>query len=335
MASVGERRVIQLAARQFGVMSWQDLVAARISRAWLVRRLRIGELSQIHRGVFKFGAQACTQDQLDMAALLRAGEGAALSHFSAARKLGLDAPREPSVHVTIPLSREALGVFGITVWRSRDLVPSDITQRGPFRVTNLARTMIDLAGVLDDRWLRAALDSALRKRNRYLQWLYRVIRERGVGHRGVARLRALLDEYQRGDEVPDSALESFAMELAIATGRRPKLHWNVVEGAHHMAELDLAWPEVRLGAEVDGWMRHGTRDAFEEDRARDRSLVAHGWAVLRYTWRQVMDDRHRIVAELAQTYEARLSGSASRPRGKVAKARALLPGPSSGLRMSS
>jgi len=318
MASAGERRVIQLAARQFGVLSWRDLVAAQISRAWLVRRLRIGELSQIHRGVFKFGAHASTQDQLDMAALLRAGEEAALSHFTAARKLGLDVPKERSVHVTIPLSREALGVVGIKVWRSRDLVPGDVTQRGPFRLTNLARTMIDLAAVLEDAWLRAALDSALRQRSSYQHWLYRSIRERGVGHRGVARLRALLNQYQRGDEVPDSALESFAMELAAATGRRPRLHWNVVADERRIAEVDLAWPEVKLCVELDGWVHHSSRAAFEEDRARDRSLVAHGWTVLRYTWRQVIDDHYSIVGELAHAYNSRSVRRSARVQSRVA-----------------
>src|SRR5262249_41108464 len=138
VVSAGEQHVFDLAANQFGVIRWQDLVAAQVSRAWLVRRLRSGELSQIHRGVFKFGTHASTQDQLDMAALLRAGEAAALSHFSAARRLRLDVPKEEAVHVTIGLSREASGVAGIKVWRSRDLLPSDITQRGPFRMTNLA-----------------------------------------------------------------------------------------------------------------------------------------------------------------------------------------------------
>ncbi len=100
--------------------------------------------------------------------------------------------------------------------------------------------MIDLAAVLDNSWLRAALDSALRQRRSYQDWVYRIMGERSAGHSGVARLRALLDEYQRGEEVPDSALESFAMELGIATGRRPRLHWNIFE------DEDSNAPQFRL-----------------------------------------------------------------------------------------
>ena len=318
MASANARLVIHEAAKRCGILTWRDLAAARISRPWLDRRLETGELTQLARGIFKIGPQPPTQDEFEMAALMKAGEGAVLSHITAARRLGLAVPKARIVHLTIPGPRRVSSIPGVEVWRSRDLVPGDVTQRGPFRLTNLARTMIDLAAVLEDGWLRAALDSALRQRSSYLHWLYRTIRERGVGHRGVARLRALLDQYQRGSEVPDSALESLAMELAVATGHQPMLHLNVVEDDRRIAEVDLAWPEVKLCVEVDGWTQHGTRSAFEDDRARDRALVAHGWAVLRYTWRQVIDDRGSIVAELAEAYKSRSLRRNARARARVA-----------------
>ena len=44
--------------------------------------------------------------------------------------------------------------------------------------------------------------------------------------------------------------------------------------------------------ETDGCQAHGHRLAFEDDRARDADLQARGYAVLRFTWRQVLyDDR--------------------------------------------
>ena len=46
----------------------------------------------------------------------------------------------------------------------------------------------------------------------------------------------------------------------------------------------------RLVVEVDGWESHGTRSAFEDDRARDARLKLLGFDVLRFTWRQVEDD---------------------------------------------
>ena len=52
--------------------------------------------------------------------------------------------------------------------------------------------------------------------------------------------------------------------------------------------FDLAWPEVRLAVEVDGWETHGSREAFQDDRERDALMVAMGWRVLRFTWDDVV-----------------------------------------------
>jgi hypothetical protein len=168
------------------------------------------------------------------------------------------------------------------------------------RLTNLPRTLIDLAAILDDGELRAAFDSALRQDTANAAWISRVLNRHGPGRRGVGRLRALVDEYRRGDEVPDSALESLGVELARATGRKPELHWNVPEGARHVAEVDLAWPKLRVCVEFDGWKQHGTRAAFVGDRARDRALVKLGWTVLRYPWDDVVRDPDAVVEDLVR-----------------------------------
>ena len=165
--------------------------------------------------------------------------------------------------------------------------------------------MIDVASVLDDKWLRATLDSALRQRMTNLAWIAQTVSVRGRGHPGTSRLRALVDEYQADDEVPDSVLESFALELARATGHMPKLHWIVLDGARLIAEVDVGWPEVRMCVQLDGYAYHCTRSAFVEDRARDRALVGLGWIILRYTWGDVTHNREALIDEIARIYRAR------------------------------
>lgn len=248
-----------------------------------------------------------------------AGDGAVLSHLSAARRLGLDVPRERSVQMSIPASRRKPRLRGVQVCRSRSLTETHTTRRGHFPVTHLARTMVDLASVLDAVWLRAALDSALRQRKSNLVWIRRALDTYGRGRRGAACLRRLLSEHQREDEVPDSALESMGIELALATGRKPKLHCKVLEGAQLIAEVDFAWPEVRLCVELDGWTQHGTRAAFVRDRARDRALLRLGWVVLRFTWQDVIDDRDSVIAELVSTYESRRRALPPRPPSSPGK----------------
>ena len=50
--------------------------------------------------------------------------------------------------------------------------------------------------------------------------------------------------------------------------------------------------------ETDGWGTHGRRQAFEDDRARDADLIAQGFVVLRFTWRQTEQLPTRVAARL-------------------------------------
>lgn len=181
-------------------------------------------------------------------------------------------------------------------------------------MTNLARTMIDLASILDDGALRAAFDSALRQDKTYAGWISRTLYLHASGRRGVGRLRELIDEYHQGDEVPDSVLESLGLELAKATGRMPQLHLNIADGARHVAEVDLAWPELQLCVQFDGWKTHGTQEAFVSDRALDRELVPLGWTVLRYTWKDVVHNFEFVVEQLVEILESRARALPPVPR---------------------
>jgi len=69
-------------------------------------------------------------------------------------------------------------------------------------------------------------------------------------------------------------------------------------------ELDARWPDQRLVVECDGFAAHGTRAAFERDRARDRELIVAGWRVIRITWRQLTDDADVIVRQIARLLAA-------------------------------
>ena len=306
MGIAGEKRLVALASNQLGVVTAGNIAACEVPRTLLCRRLETGEWIRLHRGVFKISSSHATVDELEMAAILAAGNGAVLSHRSAAARLGLDVSRHPSVQITMPVSRRAPRLVGVQVWRSRDLPASDVTKRGPLRLTHLARTIIDLASLLDDKCLRAALDSALRRRRSHLVWISQLLNQRGNGRRGADHLRRLIAEYQDGDEVPDSVLESFALQLARTTCRQPKLHWNVCDGEQRrVAEVDLAWPEVQLCVQLDGWKWHSSREAFVEDRARDRAVQRLGWMVLRYTWHEVSSDPESWVAQMVEIYKSR------------------------------
>jgi very-short-patch-repair endonuclease len=60
------------------------------------------------------------------------------------------------------------------------------------------------------------------------------------------------------------------------------------------------WPRQRLLAELDSREVHGTDQAFESDRRRDRVLLVEGWRSTRITWRQLRDEPGAIASDLRE-----------------------------------
>ena len=75
--------------------------------------------------------------------------------------------------------------------------------------------------------------------------------------------------------------------------------------------LDFAWPERKVIVETDGWATHGRRAAFEDDRAKDATLLAAGWRVLRVTYRRLRREPMLVAAQLAAVLAQAAAPSAS------------------------
>jgi hypothetical protein len=157
-----ESKVMELARAQMGLITAAQLDALGFSRHLVGRYLASKAWSRLTRGLYKVGAAAMTIEQTQLAALLAAGEGAALSHLSAAVKLRLDAPPVALIQLTVPAGRNHVPIAGVEVFRSRDLRADDVVLRGPFRVTSVGRTIVDLAASLSDDDLKAAIEIVAR-----------------------------------------------------------------------------------------------------------------------------------------------------------------------------
>ncbi len=75
--------------------------------------------------------------------------------------------------------------------------------------------------------------------------------------------------------------------------------------------VDFAWPRERVIVETDGWGTHGPRAGFEDDRARDATLLAAGWRVLRVTYRRLAREPTLVAAQLAAVLAQAAAPSAS------------------------
>ena len=226
-----------------------------------------------------------------MAAVLAAGPGAVLSHQSAA---ALWAVRPTSRHrIDVTTSRKLSRRPGIHPHRAV-LPPDEITSENGIPTTTPARTLLDLAAVLRPHALERAIEQAEVLRLADDLSLDELL-SRHLGARGAKALRRILAITQLGATITRSELEArFITFLDVAVLPRPTVNTLIED-----MEVDFAWPEHRLIAELDGFEFHATRRAFERDRARDRRLQAHGWRVIRITWRQLHDDPERLAAELA------------------------------------
>jgi len=123
--------------------------------------------------------------------------------------------------------------------------------------------------------------------------------EEAVGHRGVKRLRAILDG--GGAKLTSSEAERRFLALVRAAGL-PTPEVNVRMAGF---EVDFLWREHRLAVEIDGYAFHGDRTAFERDREKDADLQAAGYRVARFTWRQMAARPAAVAARLGALLAAR------------------------------
>ncbi len=115
-------------------------------------------------------------------------------------------------------------------------------------------------------------------------WRRALRRHARPGRHGVRALRAAYDNWAIDDKPPDSALELAMVRLLDRAGLPRVVFHPPLLGR----ELDFAYLRERVAIECDGWESHGLdRHGFERDRVRDAALVAAGWVVLRFTWRQI------------------------------------------------
>ena len=146
-----------LATRQFGVVARRQL---ELGADAIRRRTESGRLFRIHRGVYAVGHLGLGQEARWLAAVLACGEGAVLSHRSAATFWCIRLGELFKVEVTTEYDRRHPG---ITTHRAR-LAPQDRTIHRGIPVTSPSRTLADLAHVLDhDDLVRALRETMFRR----------------------------------------------------------------------------------------------------------------------------------------------------------------------------
>ena len=269
--------------RQHGVAARAQLLDAGVGSDVIDRRLRSGALHLLHRGVYAVGHTDLPRFGRETAALLFCGPGSVLSHLSAAVVVEIARVDGGPIHVTTN-GRNRRGTAGIVVHRGT----AESVVRHGLPVTTPTRTLLDLAAI-DHPRLEEAVNEALVQR---LIHPSRVLDD-AVGRRGANRLRDIL---ATGPAPTRSETERSLLRLVSRAGL-PRPETNV---RLHGCEVDALWRPHKLVLEVDAYGTHGSRTAFERDRARDQRHAAAGYRVMRVTWRQLTDRPEAVVAHLAR-----------------------------------
>jgi hypothetical protein len=226
-----------------------------------------------------------------MAAVLAGGPRAVLSHRSAAALWGIRETGRRDVEVTAP--RQRRGRPGIEMHRA-PLRSDEVTTHCGIPVTTAARTLLDLAALIDEHQLARAAERAEALRLASPTSLADLV-ARYPKRPGTPNIRRLVEHDRITPTTTRSELERRFLTLLDAEGLPRPLVNEPVDDTKHP---DFRWTERRLIVELDGYETHGTRAAFERDRARDRALMAAGWRVARITKRQLDDAPTDIAAEL-------------------------------------
>jgi hypothetical protein len=307
----------EVARRQWGVLTRAQLTEFGLGDRGVWDWVGSGRLHRLYRGIYAYGHDRLRAEGRWLAAVMACGRGAVLSHRTAAQLWGIRQTNSALVDVTVPTQNGRIRRAGIRIHRSGRLAPEEITERDGIPVTTVARTLLDLADVLDPQALRRAITEAEYRGVFDYTALIAVV-QNNPGRRGAKLMRAA--------EAAGHRTRSPLEDRFLAFVER----WGVEEPESNVwldgYEVDFLWRRVGLAVEVDGGAEHGTRHAVNADRLRDRVLWRRGIRTIRLT-SEALRDVEAVLADLAQAgvnVDSWPRGSSNSPprRARISSARA-------------
>jgi len=242
-----EVRLAQLAKRQLGVVSLEQLYGLGFTYDRIRTLVRRGWLHPLYRNVYAVGHLALVPRAYLLAALLSVGSSSFLSHRTAAAVWGLRPINTHEIDVTVPGAGVRPRCDGLKVHRTRQV--EDVRTNGHLRVSAPVRMLVELAPRETPAELERLVTEAVRRR------LLRPELRSGLAdleaalaryerRPGVGRLRAALASYRRTED-RGSALER-AFERFL--GRHPEI------------------PPPQHNVHLNGWELRYTDFRFEHDQ---------------------------------------------------------------------
>jgi len=275
------------------VISRKQLLALGFTPDAIKHRLAIGRLHCVRRGVYSVGRPEVGSYGRWMAAVLSCGDGAVLSHSSAAAlwRIGFEQRNVIELSLPSPFQKRRPG---LRIHRRPSLQERDTTIEYGIPVTTPVQTLIDVSLRLDRRGVERMINEADKYDLVHPPGLRRALEHRS-GESGVARLRHILD--QRTFRLTKEELERRFLPLARKAGLPVPLTGQWV----NEFEVDFFWPDLGLVVETDGLRYHRTAAEQARDRLRDQAHTAAGLTPLRFTHEQVRYEPEHVLSVLRAT----------------------------------
>lgn len=309
--SLDGRGAWRLVRLQHGVIGHDQLARLGFSEKAIRHRIAIGRLHPLRRGIYAVGRPEVSDKGRWMAAVLSCGEGAVLSHSSAAALWRIGFEQRGLVEVSLPSSSRRRRP-GVRIHRRPSLNHErDLTREYGIPITTPIRTLIDMSLRLDRRGVERMINEADKYNLTHPPQLRKVLDAR-TGEPGVAKLRFILD--RRTFRLTKEELERRFLPLARKAGLPVPLTGQWV----NEFEVDFYWPDLGLVVETDGLRYHRTPAEQARDRLRDQTHTAAGLTPLRFTHEQVRYEPEHVLAVLQATVRVLLErGSQAESRSAI------------------
>jgi very-short-patch-repair endonuclease len=294
-----EAVVREIQRRQLGLITRAQITDLGGSRKVIDRRVQGGGWTRVHPGVYRDALVPVTLEQSSFAALLWAGTDAAIGREAAGGLWRLDGLVAERIHLWTPRSLKS----ELVVVHRGTVAPNDRRMVGPITLTSPARTIVDLAAVLDDEDLTAVVEDAIHRGLTTPMSIGRGLDALGgKGRPGSARLRAILDD--RGNQRPTmSRLEVKIWRTLRAKGLTP-VRQHPVRCGNTTYWIDCAFPQWRVAVEGFGDKFHRAARDRKRELKRFADLATVHWRVLPVTWDDIVDHPDDVVARIVTTLAA-------------------------------
>ncbi len=274
----------RLANRQHGLLTLTQALDLGWSRAAWYRACDAGLLVPMAPAVTALVGAPPTPEQRILAAIVAQHHPASASHRSAAYLWGVDVQGTDPVDITASNRVCRLVLPWVRTHNPRDLDDLRPVRRRGIPTTNPLRVLLDLGQVAPDSLLPALEHFVVEGLVTTAAVRGALVRHARKGRHGITALRTAFDAWAIDGVLPDSELERRMSALLRAHDLPPAAFHPRILGH----EVDFAYLEEKVILECDGWANHGLdRRQFERDRARDQTLIAAGWVILRFTCAQI------------------------------------------------